>query len=41
MDVWTVIFANLVANGMKKLSEVPENLRENVTELLAKNNEPV
>lgn len=41
MDVWTVIFANLVANNLKKIEDVPENLRDKVTAALETANEPV
>lgn len=41
MDVWAVIFANLVANNLKSIDEVPKNLRDKVTVLLEKTSEPV
>jgi len=41
MDVWTVIFANLVANNLKKIEDVPENLRDKVKAALESTSEPV
>ena len=41
MDVWTMIFANLVANNMKTLDEVPAELKADVEKALKQNNEPV
>lgn len=40
-DVWATIFANLVHNGLKKIEEVPANLRDKVTALLESTSEPV
>ena len=41
MDVWAVIFANLVANKLKSIDEVPDNLRDKVAAMLEKTSEPV
>ena len=40
-DVWATIFANLVANNLKRIDEVPANLRGKVTALLESTSEPV
>lgn len=34
MNVWVIIFANLVANNMETIEEVPEELRAQVEEVL-------
>ena len=41
MDVWAVIYANLVTSGLKTINQVPKNLRDEVTTLLEKTSEPV
>lgn len=41
MDVWTVIFANLVANNLKSIDEVPKDLRDKVKAALKSTSEPV
>ena len=41
MDVWAVIFTNLVANNLKKIDDVPKNLKDKVAAMLEKTSEPV
>ena len=41
MEVWTMIFANLVANNLKSIEEVPEHLQESVKQALGKTSELV
>lgn len=41
MDVWIVIFANLVVNNLKSIDEVPANLRDKVKTALESTSEPV
>lgn len=40
-DAWAAIFANLVANNLKSIKEVPANLRDKVIALLESTSELV
>lgn len=37
MNVWVIIYANLVGNHLKTIEEVPEELRAQVEEALKNN----
>lgn len=37
MNVWVIIYANLVANRLKTIEDVPEELRAQVEEALKNN----